>query len=513
MRRRAFLKGAAFSALSVFQRPARADVRQNAPVDVVRQFGFVPDGRTDNYSAFHRLADFANRRGGGDFVFPPGEYFVQQYRTLPYGTVGADVVRNSTLDGLDGLTLSGQGARILLNGRFHRSGGAGSDGLRKGVHTVHFMPFDIRRSRNILVQGFEVDGGARDTTRDDAVHEGYAHLIALNTCENVELRDLDLHHGLSDGVYIGDDYALSGVLPGRVCRNVRMVNVSCRNNARGGLAPLHVLGLSAVDCEFSGNGYPGPHRGHAPGFGIDIEPDRHQVGVNLDSKTGNLEFLRCTLNDNHSAILAAYVASFTGYCRFIDCTSRNGNNSDIHMILTWPGEGLLLQGGDHDAGRGCIYTSWQQTGGRTRLKGLTLRSAHDFGLLHGHSGNLVEVEDCEIIATHREPTGGQFIFFSQDPGGGRRNKFLRNRIFIPAGRKHPESSPFDVEPVFHNTDLADNEYTTDLALPGEFFVRHFDQATCSVRNERFRGAFPGREDTIRPVFDQSHDTRLPFSSD
>ena len=56
--------------------------------------------------------------------------------------------------------------------------------------------------------------------------------------------------------------------------NVTLRNVKCRNNGRGGLAPLQVYGMSAVDCEFSGNGFPGgKYDWHSPGFGVDVEPD------------------------------------------------------------------------------------------------------------------------------------------------------------------------------------------------------------------------------------------------
>lgn len=509
MKRRTFLAGAAAAAV-LGPKVARASVQREEAINVVERFGFVPDGRADNYAAFHRLADFANAARGGRFHFPEGDYAVQRYRTAPYGTRDPQVVRNATFLDLDRLELSGRGARILLNGRFHRSGQMGRDGLTLGIHNVHFMPFDIRRCRNVRIAGLEIDGGAGDTTRDIAVLEGYAHLIALNSCTDVLLEDLDLHHALSDGIFLGDDVSHTGVLPGRVCRNVRLRNVKCRHNARGGLAPLHVLGLLAEDCDFSGNGFPGRHGGHAPGFGIDFEPDRNRVGIDVDSLTGNAEFRRCTLFDNGSAILAAYIASYTGYCRFIDCDTRNGNDQGNHIIASWPGEGLLIQGGQHDAGVGLINLSWQQPGGTTRLKGLTLRSRNAFGILHAYAGNLAMVEDCDIIGTHREPDDGPFIFFGQDPGGGRRNLFRGNRLFLPAAHKGI-GAPFQVECTFANTDLADNLYRTDLARPGEFFARNADPATCSARNERFQGAFPGRQDSFRPEISETYDTRRPVS--
>lgn len=510
MDRRSFIAGAA-AAATLAPVKSRASVQRDAAVNVVERFGFIGDGRADNYEAFHRLAAHANSQGGGRFHFPPGAYAVRRHRTVSFGSTQPGIVRNATYLDLDGLELAGRGARILLDGRFHRSGRIGRDGLTLGVHHVHFMPFDVRRSRNIRIEGLEIDGGARDTRRDPNVVEGYAHLVALNACSNVELVDLHLHHALADGIYLGDDFAHSGVLPGRVCRNVRLTRVSCRHNARGGLAALHVLGLTAGECDFSSNGHPGLHGGHAPGMGVNFEPDRNRVGPEIDSHTGDCEFLRCTFHDNHSAILAAYIASYTGYCRFIDCDSRNANGGEVHIIAGWPGEGMLIQGGDHDAGTGAVYASFQQPGGVTRLKGLTLRSRHMFGLLHGFGGSLAEVEDCTIIGTHREPGDGSFIFFGQDPGGGRRNLFRNNRIFVPAARKR-RGAAFQMECTFANTDLIGNEYRTDLSRAGEYFVRNADLSSCRISGERFRGAFPGRGDTFRPLASDVHDTRLPFSA-
>ena len=512
--RRTFLTGAAsLSAAAALPKAVSAiTVQREEAVNVVERFGFVPDGRADNYAAFHRLADFASRQRGGRFHFPPGDYAVQQFRVEPWGTLDPRAVRNAEFLDADGLTLSGYGARILLNGRFHRSGRPGRDGLTVGIHNSTFMPFEIRRGRNIVVEGFEMDGGVRDMTRDPNVNEGYAHLIVISACTNVLLKDLDLHHSQVDGILLVDIVDIHAGLPGRACRDVRLTNVKSLNNGRGGLAPIQVLGLLAEDCDFSGNGFPGGrYGGHMPGFGIDIEPDRANVGVDVDTKTGNLEFRRCTMNDNASAILAAYVTSFTGYCRFIDCDTRNGNDQPNHIIATWPGEGIVIQGGQHDAGAGCVYVSWQgQTGGRTTLRALTLRSRHPHGILHGFSGNLAVVEDCEIIGTHRQPESGNFILFGQDPGNGQRNQFRNNRVFIPAAQKDPALA-WDVESNFTNTDLIGNEYRTDLAVPGQYFVRGYTPDTCTVRDERFRGAFPGPRDTFRPLISESHDTRQPYS--
>lgn len=520
MERRDFLGGILCATALAGFAPACARAAPPPPpadaTDVTRAFGFVGDGRTDNYEAFHRWADHVNRNGGGSYVFPPGTYYVARYRTAPLGTRDRRHVINSDIFGANGLTIHGYGARIVLNGRFHRTGRKGPiarDGLAQGEHMAVFMPFDIRRSRNVRISGLEIDGGVLGMSRDLDVGEAYAHLIAINACTDVVLEDLDLHHGQSDAIFLGDDFVMSGKLPGQACRNVSLRNVKCRNNARGGLAPLQVHGLKAVDCEFNGGGFPGGnYHWHAPGFGVDIEPDHGMEGENIDIRTGNLEFVRCNFYDNFSAILACYTSSFRGYCRFIDCNTRNRGNGPNHIIATWPGEGIFIEGGDHDAGEGRIWVSWQgQSGAKTTLRNMRIRSADDFGILHGFGGNLAVIENCTITGTHTKPGGGHFIFFGQVPGGGRRNVFRGNKVFLPAARKD-RGKAWDLEPNFAHTDLSDNEYTTDLRTPGQHFARGYDE-TCTVRNERFRGAFPGPHDTFRPIASgEAHDTRRPYSA-
>src|SRR4051812_41937651 len=152
------------------------------PIDVVEAFGFVADGRTDNYDAFQRWAAHANRAGGGSYVFPPGTYAVVRHRTRSLALRDPTTVINSMIDRADGLTISGYGARIKLNGAFHRSARKGPSGEPEGMHMAIFMPFEIHRSRNVTIKGFEMDGGVRDMSRDAGIGETYAALIALHGC-------------------------------------------------------------------------------------------------------------------------------------------------------------------------------------------------------------------------------------------------------------------------------------------------------------------------------------------
>jgi len=488
-----------------------AATQAGEPVDAVAQFGFVPDGRTDNYAAFHRWAEHVNRRRGGHYSFRPGSYRVERYRTTPFRSRNPAEVINPHLFGCDGLTIVGHGARIVLNGRFHRTAEPGPDGLARGVHLAVFMPFTLRQCRNVTIAGFEMDGGVREMTRDDAVKETHAHLLNLQACSNVLLEDLDLHHCQTDGIYLGDDWLFSRMRPAQACRDVVLNRVTCRNNARGGLSPLQVRGLTATDCRFAGNGFDlGDYRYHPPGFGVDVEPNRFDAGVDIDARTGDLAFVRCSFEDNVSAFLAAWTRRLDGALRLADCTSRNANNRRYHMILNFPG--AIVEGGRHDTGTGSIWTSWSgRGGGELVLRDLEIRSAGNYGLFHSHDGNLVTLERVRLIGTHGAPDFGGFPTIQGDPGGGRRNRVGGCEFFLPAARKSPERN-WDIEPAFSHTLLEDNLFATDLpAAGGRHFATRYGPGT-EARRDRYRGTAPGTADSFRPGADSRHDSRTPFST-
>jgi Right handed beta helix region len=478
------------------------------PVNVVERFGFVPDGRTDNYAAFHRWADHVNAVGGGHYLFPPGTYLVTRHRTKSLQIRDPGTVTNSRIDRVDGLTITGYGARIRLNGAFHRSARPGPSGEALGTHMALFMPFEIHRSSNVTIKGFDMDGGVAEMSRDPQLTEIYAALIAIHGCSGVILEDLDLHHCQTDGVYIASSFL--GGKPSIASRDVTLRNVKSHDNARGGLGAMQVYGLLCVDCAFNHNGPEGAkYLAHAPRYGVDIEPD--YILPDVDILTGNVEFRRCEFNDNISALLAAYSDRFRGYLRIIDCRSSNRPGGPYHMILNWPG--ALIQGGVHDAGAGQIHASWQeQKGGDVTIRDCEIRSSGLYGLSHYFDGNLVRFEGVRLVGTHRGPgTHGEVLTVRGDPGGGRRNLVRSCDIFIPAARKS-RAQPYDYEVVLAHTVSEGNLFRTDLpAAGGQHFAVNYDQGAVA-RGDRYRGTAPGPQDSFRPSHNSAHDSRQPYSS-
>ena len=509
MQRRDFLTGLLCSAAVPAALTARRAAAQapGEPVNVVERFGFSPDGRTDNYAAFHRWAAHVNRVGGGHYVFPPGTYRVTRHRTRSLALRDPRTVINSLIDRVDGLTVTGYGARIVLNGAFHRSGRPGPNGEPAGMHYALFMPFEIHRSRNVTIAGFEMDGGLRDMSRDANVNEIYAALVSLHGCSGVLLQDLDLHHCQTDGVYIASSFL--GGKPSIACRDVTLRNVKSHDNGRGGLGAMHVYGLLCVDCAFNRNGPEGgKYLPHSPRYGVDIEPD--YVLPDVDILTGNAEFRNCEFHDNASALLAAYGDRFRGYLRVIDCRSSNRTGGEYHVIVNWPG--ALIEGGVHDAGAGAFHASWQeQKGGDMTIRNCEIRTSGLYGLCHYFDSNLVRFENVKLVGTHGGPgTHGEVLTVRGNPGRGRRNAVRNCDVFIPAVRK-ARDHPYDYEVILDHTVSEGNLFRTDLPASGG---RHFAvlyENGAAARGDRFRGTAPGTQDSFRPFHNSSHDTRQPFS--
>lgn len=511
MLRRDFVAGLLCTASLPLAALASRAVAQAAdePVNVVERFGFIPDGRTDNYDAFHRWAAHVNRVRGGNYLFPPGTYYVARHRTQSLAPRDPRTVINSMIDRADGLTISGYGAKIRLNGAFHRSARAAPGGGPVGMHYATFMPFEIHRSRNVVIKGFEMDGGVLGMSRDPAVTETFAGLVALCGCNGALLQDLDLHHSQTDGVYLIS--STLGGMPAISNRNITLRNVKSHDNARGGLVISEAYGVLCEDCAFNDNGRDGrKYLPHAPRFGVDIEPDF--VTPQVDTLTGNVEFRRCEFSGNQSAINAAYADRYQGYLRVIDCRSSNPAGGNYHIILHWPG--ALIQGGLHDAGTGQICLSWQgeKGGSDVTVRDCEFRTSGLYGVLHYWPGNRVRMEGVKIVGTHRGTAShGEVLGFHPDPGGGRKNVVRNCEIFIPAARKS-DAANFDYEVILYHTIAEGNLYRTDLpAAGGRHFVVGYERGSVA-RGERFRGTAPGPQDSIRPFHNSSHDSRTPYSA-
>ncbi len=109
----------------------------------IERFGIGPNQPRDAAPAVRKAIGYLRAHPGTTLVFPPGEYHFgpDDASSVVLYLSNTDVVNPRRvamdLEGLDGVTLRGHGARLLFRDRI--------------------MPFAIRRSRRIALEGFEID--------------------------------------------------------------------------------------------------------------------------------------------------------------------------------------------------------------------------------------------------------------------------------------------------------------------------------------------------------------------
>ncbi len=506
MSRRHFVNGLMLMPLIGCSPAANALQASGPTLNVVEAFGFVPDGRTDNHDAFLRWARHVNGSRGGSYRFPPGTYAVHRYRNGPTGSPAPGGAQLPEVRNASGLEIFGEGARIDLNGNFHRSARTGRNGRPVGAEVATFMPFVLSDCRDVRIRGFEIDGGVRAMSRDSDVAEAYSHLIALHGCTNVLLEHLHLHHSQTDAIYLAASHHHAAA---RACRNIVLRNVRCLNNGRGGLGIIQALGVSSTDCEFSGSGTDlGSYEGHSPRFGVTVEPDYSPPVV--DVRSGDVSFHGCEFHGNGTAFAGVYPDRVQGHFRLIDCRSSNTQGSNFPIMINWPG--ALIEGGVHDGGKGTIWTSWDGPGGgELTIRNCEIRTSAPYGLFHAHPGNIVHLDNVRILGQHRTAAETGWVLALQgNPGGGRRNSLRNCELFIPAARKN-RAAPYDYEVSFYHTLSEGNRFLTDLpARSGEHFCTEYGPGAVAS-SDVYSGTARGPGDSFRPSHGSAHDSRRPFS--
>jgi hypothetical protein len=281
----------------------------NGPLNV-RWFGAQGDWNeasesgTDDYEALQAAAAALSAKGGGTLLFPPGTYRINRYKITggPHQNDVKDVVyRNCT-----GLHILGYGAKIDIKGDFHRSADyqAGEDWYS---YSLTVQPFVFLGCNDFRVEGLELYGNVDKMTRDPKVVEGPGSgIITANTCRQYTFADIYVHHFETDGISLGTDEPIAD-------RGAVLINVRSLYNARNALSIINLRGATFLRCEFSQSGRAaGTYGSHAPGAGLDIEPE-----VKADVPTGDFAFIECAfVNGTGSALDASGGESLFKRCLF-----------------------------------------------------------------------------------------------------------------------------------------------------------------------------------------------------
>jgi hypothetical protein len=311
--RRRFLKGSMASvSLAVSGCAEGAPQVQFTP----EAFGAKGNGVTDDYEAFERLARAVNGVRQAAVLLSRGKtYLLDRYVT------SADPKLGLVFENCDGLTIEGNGAALKVRGDLYRD--------RRSTRSLWGLLF--RDSAWIAVRNLELNGSVDQTRRAPRLAEGTSHGLIFQSCSDVSIDNVVVHHFAGDGLYIRESKRRG---PGGTRLASRRFNV--RNsrfwcNARQGLSVIQLRGGLFENCDFSWTGYVddkgtiGPYGAHSPSAGVDIEPNQtRDTAEPVDTITGEIRFHRCRMAGNYgAAFLASKFARGEAYLEKIKLESSD----------------------------------------------------------------------------------------------------------------------------------------------------------------------------------------------
>jgi hypothetical protein len=233
---------------------------------------------TDAFDAIQSAATAICSKGG-TLVFPPGTYVIGRHKA--FSGSATNYVGDINWSGCTGVTISGYGATIYIDGSFHQY----ADGVREKSNENALTPFSFRAANNVTIKGVEINGNKNLITKDAGVTTesltSYGIAFTGGGNQNYSIRDVYIHEVQTDAIQIGNSSTGTDY-------NVVIDNTRAINSGRGNLSIENVVGLTVTNSTLSGAGT-GSYGGYQPMHGVDIEP-----GVRAD----NLTFDNITSTNN-----------------------------------------------------------------------------------------------------------------------------------------------------------------------------------------------------------------------
>lgn len=286
----------------------------------VKSFGAKGDGKTNDYEAFIKAIDVINKRGGNcTLVIPPGNYLIDAITTVD------KKYRDFEFDSCSDISIIGSAAVINLKGGYNRAAdrvaGVKKSFIRSDTYSI--IAFSFINCKNVVLSGFEVNGNSDKITRDQRVVEAPSHLLRIWESENVTVKNMYLHHGISDGICIGGKKKFS--------TNIKFTNVIAESNGRQGMSIVDARDAIFENCAFINTGINnGQYGKHNPGAGVDIEPIRHSInGI----KTGNIKFIACRFENNSGGQIRNGNAVSVDSVYFIRDTILTGSSRSRYQLV------------------------------------------------------------------------------------------------------------------------------------------------------------------------------------
>jgi hypothetical protein len=489
----------------VYDPPFTGSVATNVEVKLaqtvsVLDFGAVGDGTTDNYVALKAAADYITAAGGGTLYFPPGDYYIDRFVTASNG-----VVDPMQFSGCTGLALLGYGAKITTKGNYNRD----------AVTTRSLSVLVLTNCKNVTIEGFEIDGQLNLTTTSAAYAEPISYGVYLLSCINVTLKNLDIHHVMTDGVYMRDDGIQTN--PRVACKYITGTNVSSTYCGRQGMSIVQARWVTFIDSNFSYT-FRDSVVGFSPSAGVDIEPNRSTATPSpnqMDVDTGQCTFIGCRFEENAGSQFIAFSGNIVKNVALENCSLIVGSGS-------FGGSDCMVFESDLISVNNCyfnlgtnkrifVYFTYTVSNGATFTNNL-------FEMPYLNRivfTNVVPVlfQNNRVIVTGTIPwPGTQQIISSLNTELVAENNYfyVPKEIYIDGG-----TGDRMIMFLSNGKRFKGNTYETDLlAAAGDTGTANYAQSygTSTVaQDEVFIGTAPGTADTFRPVFNGDFNTNLPYN--
>lgn len=381
------------------------------PTINIKSLGAKGDGVTNDANAFLEAIKIINSRGGGTLILPSGTYRVVSR--------GEGYNEQFKFANCFGVTIRGENCKIDLDGNIHRETTRINQNGIKYSNVNQICPFYFKNCKDVILENIEVDGNADMATRDTLVVEAPNHLVVIEDCINIKLRNLDLHHALADGIYVGNSTS---------SRNLNIDSIKVHNNARQGISIIALQGAVISNSDFSYTGVTdGTYGGHNPMAGIDVEPNFAY------QKVSDIAFKNCLFSHNLGSQIVVSSVSNTEGVIFENCKIVSKNNCSIYPVIV-NAKDISFQVCEFQLDGGSIYPTWHEDGTSCLIENCIIESNRSGILAVTQNNNsYLKVNKCKLKYTGREMLDTYFPYVRMV-----NCDFINNEIIIHPNKRRKD---------------------------------------------------------------------------